>query len=78
MSPNPRPSDIRFPAEVLNKLNKFVLKRNTGEVLNKLMSRDFRAASISIYDFSILSTTLPHNLIKEKLLDLIVRTFQRE
>ena len=28
--------------------------------------------------FSILYTTLPHNLIKEKLTDLIERTFQRE
>ena len=29
------------------------------------------------YDFSILYTTLPHNLIKEKLLDLIEWTFKR-
>ena len=30
------------------------------------------------YDFSTLYTTLPHNLIKDKLIDLIGRTFQRE
>ena len=30
------------------------------------------------YDFSSLYTTLPHNLIKEKLIDLIERTFQIE
>ena len=30
------------------------------------------------YDFSTLYTTLPHNLIKDKLIDLIERTFQRE
>ena len=30
------------------------------------------------YDFSILYTTLPHNLIKEKLLDLIERTFYKK
>ena len=30
---------------------------------------------MSTYDFSTLYTTLPHNLIKEKLLDLIERTF---
>ena len=30
---------------------------------------------MSIYDFSTLYTTLPHNLIKEKLIDLIERTF---
>ena len=39
--------------------------------------RDFRATSVSSYDFSTLYTTLPHNLIKEKLLDLIKRAFKR-
>ena len=34
--------------------------------------------SLSTYDFSTLYTTLPHNLIKDKLIDLIERTFQRE
>ena len=34
--------------------------------------------SLPTYDFSTLYTTLPHNLIKEKLIDLIERTFQRE
>ena len=33
---------------------------------------------MSIYDFSTLYTTLPHNLFKDKLIDLIERTFQRE
>ena len=33
---------------------------------------------LSTYDFSTLYTTLPHNLIKDKLVDLIERTFQRE
>ena len=32
---------------------------------------------MAIYDFSTLYTTLPHNLIKEKLLDLIKRTFYK-
>ena len=32
--------------------------------------------SLSTYDFSTLYTTLPHNLIKEKLLDLIERAFK--
>ena len=39
--------------------------------------RGFRATSLSTYDFSTLYTTLPHNLIKEKLLDLIEWTFKR-
>ena len=33
---------------------------------------------MSTYDFSTLYTTLPHNLIKEKLLDLIERTFSKK
>ena len=33
---------------------------------------------MSTYDFSSLYTTLPHNLIEDKLIDLIERTFQRE
>ena len=33
---------------------------------------------MSTYDFSTLYTTLLHNLIKDKLIDLIERTFQRE
>ena len=45
---------------------------------NKLKSRGFRATSLSTYDFSTLYTTLPHNLIKEKLINLIEWTFKRE
>ena len=33
---------------------------------------------MSTYDFSTLYTTLPHNSIKDKLIYLIERTFQRE
>ena len=47
--------------------NLFWSIKNSGEVLNKLKSRGFRATSLSTYDFSTLYTTLPHNLIKEKL-----------
>ena len=49
-----------------------------GEILDKLIARDFNATSLSTYDFSTLYTTLPHNLIKDKLIDLIERTFKRE
>ena len=51
--------------------------KNSGEVLSKLKCRGFRATSLSTYDFSTLYTTLPHNLIKEKHLDLIEWTFKR-
>ena len=50
--------------------------KNSGD--NKLKSRGFRATSLSTYDFSSLYTTLPHNLIKEKLINLIEWTFKRE
>ena len=41
--------------------------KNSGEILNKLKSRGFLASGVYTYDFSTLYTTLPHNLIKEKL-----------
>ena len=52
--------------------------KNSGEILNELKSRGFLASGLSIYDFSTLYTTLPHNLIKEKLTELIEQTFNRE
>ena len=55
----------------------FCLK-NSGEVLNKLKSRGFRVTSLSTCDFSKLHTTLPHNLIKEKLINLIEWTFKMD
>ena len=47
----------------------------SGETSNKLKARDFNVTCLSTYDFSTLYTTLPHNLIKDKLTDLIERTF---
>ena len=44
-------------------------------MLNKFKSK---ASKLSTYDFSTLYTTLPHYLIKDKLTDLINRTFIRE
>ena len=41
-------------------------------------SRGFQASGLSTYDFSIFFITLPHNLIKEKLSELIEQTFNRE
>ena len=58
--------------------NLFWSIKNSGEILDKLKARDFNATSMSTYDFSTLYTTLPHNLTKDKLIDLIERTFQRE
>ena len=47
-------------------------------MLDKLKARDFNATSLTTYDFSTLYTTLPHNSIKDKLIDLVEETFQRE
>ena len=51
--------------------------KNSGEILSKLMSRRFLETSLSTYDFSTLYTTLPYNLIKEKLLNLNERAFKK-
>ena len=51
--------------------NLFWSIKNSGEILDKLKTRDFNATSLSTYDFSTLYTTLPHNLIEDKLIDLI-------
>ena len=71
---------IRYCEKVYERSGKnlFWSIKNSGEVLNKLKSRRFRATSLSTYDFSTLYTTLPHNLIKEKLTNLIEWTFKRE
>ena len=52
--------------------------KNSNDVLNKFKSKNFQASKVSTYDFSTLYTTLPHHLIKDKLIDLINRTFIRE
>ena len=50
----------------------------SSEVLhvNNLKKRNFRAPTFSTYDFSPLHTTLPHNLIKAKLVDSVERIFK--
>ena len=40
--------------------------------------RGFLASGLTVYDFSTIYTTLPHNLIKEKVTELIEQTFNRE
>ena len=71
---------IRYCEKVYERSGKnlFWSIKNSVEVLNKLKPRGFRATSLSTYDFSTLYTTLPHNLIKEKLINLIEWTFKRE
>ena len=52
--------------------------KNSNDVLNKFKSKNFQASKLSTYEFSTLYTTLPHHLIKDKLIDLINRTLIRE
>ena len=59
-------------------LNLFWSIINSNDILTKLEQRKYQACSISTYDFSTLYTTLPHNLIKAKLIQLIEKTFARE
>ena len=42
------------------------------------LSLPYNYSTISTYDFSTLYTTLPHNLIRNQLVDLIENTFRRE
>ena len=57
--------------------NMFWPIKHSGEVLSKLKYIGYQATSLSTYDFSTLYTTLPHNLIKENIFDLIERTFNK-
>ena len=59
------------------KANIYLVYCISGEVKKHNLTA-IRATSLPIYDFSILYTTLPHNLIEEKLKDLIEWSFQAE
>ena len=45
--------------------------KKSCKILNELKSKGFLASSLSTNDFCALYTTLPYNLIKEKLTELI-------
>ena len=59
-------------------INYFWSIKNSNEVLNKFKSKNFKASKLSTCDFSTLYTTLPHHFIKDKVIDLINRTFIQE
>ena len=59
---------LNIAQQFMKEMEKIFLSiKNSVEILNKLKSKGFLASGLSTYDFSILYTTLPHNLIKEKL-----------
>ena len=72
--------DIKYREKVKKRSvkNLFWSIKNSCEIINKLKSRGFHASSLSTYDFSKFYTTLGHNLIKDKLVDLTEIIFQRE
>ena len=59
-------------------INYFWSIKNSNDDRNKFKSKNVQVSKLSTYDFSTLYTTLPHHLIKDKLIDLINRTFIRE
>ena len=64
---------IKYCEKVYERSRKklFCSIKDSGEILDKLKARDFNATSLSTNDFSTLYSTLPHNLIKDKLLILL-------
>ena len=51
--------------------------KNSGEILDKL-KLEISMRPVCLLMIFTLYTTFPHKLIKDKLIDLIERTFQRE
>ena len=51
---------------------------NSGGVLDKLKAGDFNATSLSACGFSALCTTLPRDLVEDKLVGLVEGAFRRE
>ena len=52
--------------------------KNSSEVIEKLKMRNFQGSRVSSLDFSTLYTSLPHDLIKAKVLSLVKWCFNRE
>ena len=51
---------------------------NYSEVIEKLRLRNFQGSQVSSFDFSTLHISMPHDLIKEKVLSLVKGCFNRE
>ena len=59
-------------------VNYFWSIKNSSEVIEKLRLRNFQGSQVSSFDFSTLYTSLPHDLIKAKVLSLVNWCFNRE
>ena len=61
-----------------NDVNLFWSIKNSGDVIEKIKSRNFQANTIASYDFSNMYTTLPHDKINDQLFKLIKWCYNRE
>ena len=52
-------------------VNYFWSIKNSSEVVEKLRLRNFQGSQVSSFDFPTLNTSLPHDLIKAKVLSLV-------
>ena len=59
-------------------VNYFWSIKNSSEVIEKLRLRNFQGSQVSSFDFSTLYPSLPHDLIKEKVVSLVKWCFKRE
>ena len=59
-------------------MNDFWSNKNSSEVIEKLRLRNYQGSQVSSFDFSTLYTSLPHDLIKAKVLSLVKWCFDRE
>ena len=59
-------------------VNYFWSIKNSSEVIENLRLRNFQGSQVSSVDFSAICTSLPHALIKAKLLSLVNWCFNRE
>ena len=59
-------------------VNYFWSNKNSSEAIEKMRLRNFRGSQVSSLDSSTLYTSLPHDLIKAKVLSLVNWCFNRE
>ena len=59
-------------------VNYFWSIKNSSEVIEKLRLRNFLGSQVSSFDFSALCTFLPHDLIKAKVLSLVLNGVSTE
>ena len=69
---------MKYSETAFSNVNYFWSIKNSSEVIEKLRLRNFQGSWVSSFDFSTLYTSLPHDLIKAKVLSLVNWCFNRE